>query len=202
MSLLLRIAACWIPVVLLAVAPLWVERPAASDRVLRTSLILPATPHAVWDLWTTEAGVKSFFARGARIEPRVDGAYEIFFNPDAAPGERGADGMRILVFEPPRRLAFTWNAPPSLPTMRVQRTVVYLDLESAGDGRTRLTFTHGGWGQGREWDAAFDYFDTAWNGFVLPMLQHRIAHGPVDWSNPPKVAPAVPSLKVTLAPVR
>lgn len=173
-----------------------------ADRVLRTTLELAAPVDQVWALWTTEAGVTSFFAPGARIEPRVEGAYEIYFNPAAPPGQRGADGMQILVFQPSRRLAFTWNAPATLPEMRGQRTVVYIDFEPAGEGRTRLTFTHAGWGEGADWDAAYDYFDKAWNGFVLPMLQYRVANGPVDWKNAPKVKPVVDSLKVTLAPAR
>ncbi len=175
---------------------------APADRVLRTTLELAAPVDQVWALWTTEAGVTSFFAPGARIEPRVEGAYEIYFNPAAPPGQRGADGMQILVFQPSRRLAFTWNAPPTLPEMRGQRTVVYIDLEPAGQGRTRMTFTHAGWGEGPDWDAAYEYFDKAWNGFVLPMLQHRVTHGPVDWKNAPKVKPVVESLKVKLVAVR
>ena len=193
-----QVTAASIAMILLAA----VTTAAPADRVLRTTIELAAPVNQVWALWTTEAGVTSFFAPGARIEPRVEGAYEIYFNPAAPPGQRGADGMQILVFQPSRRLAFTWNAPPSLPDMRGQRTIVYIDLEPAGEGRTRLTFTHTGWGQGADWDAAYDYFDKAWNGFVLPMLQHRVANGPVDWKNAPKVKPVTDTLKVTLAPAR
>ena len=44
------------------------------------------------------------------------------------------------------------------------------------------------------------YFDRACAGFVLPMLTHRIASGPVDWNNPPKLEPVARKLKVTLQP--
>jgi uncharacterized protein YndB with AHSA1/START domain len=172
----------------------------AGERVLRAELVLPAPVDQVWTLWTTRAGLTSFFAQGARIEPRVDGLFEILFMPSAPAGKRGAEGLRILAFEPPRRLSFTWNAPPDQPYARAQRTVVTIDLADDGNGRTRLTFTHAGWGSGPEWDKAYDYFDGAWGGFVLPMLKHRIENGPVDWSNMPKVAPVAPSLKLTLVP--
>ena len=43
-------------------------------------------------------------------------------------------------------------------------------------------------------------FDKGWAGFVLPMLTHRIASGPVDWNNPPKLEPVARTLKVTLQP--
>lgn len=172
----------------------------AEDRVLRTRLALEAPVEEVWKAWTTEEGVKSFFAPGCRIEPKVDGAYEIFFNPAGEPGQRGAEGMRILVFEPRRRLAFTWSAPPDQPYARAQRTVVTLDFEPQGESRTRLTFTHSGWGDGPEWDKAYAYFDQAWRGFVLPHLVHRLAKGPIDWKNPPQPAPVADSLRVSLVP--
>ena len=172
------------------------------ERVLRAELILPAPVEQIWTLWTTEAGLTSFFARGARIEPHVDGLFEILFDPSAPPGKRGAEGLRILAFEPPRRLSFTWNSPPDQPYTRAQRTVVTIDLADDGNGGTRLTFTHAGWGSGAEWDKAYDYFDSAWGGFVLPMLKHRVEKGPVDWTNMPKLAPVRPSLKLTLESAR
>src|SRR4029450_729411 len=82
----------------------------AGDRVLRAEMVIGAPVEDVWKAWASEEGVKTFFAPGAHIEPRVEGAYEIFFNPQGKPGQRGAEGMRVLAFEPPRRLAFTWNA--------------------------------------------------------------------------------------------
>lgn len=154
----------------------------ASDRILRAELEVAAPVADVWKAWTTEEGVKSFFAPGAHIEPKVDGAYEIFFNPAGEPGMRGADGMRILAFEPERRLAFTWNAPPSIPTIRGQRTMVVVELRPAGEKKTFVRFTHLGWGDGEDWDKAYAYFDTAWRTFVLPNLKARFETGPIDWN--------------------
>jgi uncharacterized protein YndB with AHSA1/START domain len=152
------------------------ERAIVDDRVLDASL------ERVWEAWTTEAGVKSFFAPGCHIELRVDGLYEIYFDPSKPAGERGADGMRILVLEPKRRLAFTWNAPPSLPAVRGQRTRVELRFETLDDGRTRLRFRHDDWGTGPEWDAAFAYFEKAWPEIVLPRLERALSGEAADWS--------------------
>ena len=167
----------------------------AGDRVLRAELDLPVLPAAAFEAWSTEAGVRSFFAPGANIEPRVDGAYEILFFPDAPAGQRGAEGQHVLAFEPPRRLAFTWNAPPSIPEVRGQHTVVVVEFEPLDAGRTRLRFSHGGWGEGPAWDKAYDYFDHAWSAVVLPRLVHRFAHGPLDWKNRLELAPVAATLK-------
>ncbi|MGD2144340.1 MAG: SRPBCC domain-containing protein [Anaerolineae bacterium] len=155
------------------------------ERAIRAEVIVDATVDEVWDAWTTEAGIRSFFAPACNVELRVGGPYEILFNPDAPPGERGAEGMRVLAFQPKKMLAFTWNAPPHLSEVRGQLTHVLIRLQQCEKGRTLVTLTHSGWGEGGQWDEAFEYFERAWGHIVLPRLRHRFAEGPVDWGNPP-----------------
>jgi uncharacterized protein YndB with AHSA1/START domain len=92
-----------------------------------------------------------------------------------------------MVVQPPRMLAFTWNAPPHLPSVRGQMTHVVIRLFERDADHTRVTVRHDGWGEGGEWDAAFDYFSHAWADVVLPRLKYRFEHGPINWSNPPRV---------------
>jgi hypothetical protein len=106
----------------------------------------------------------------------------------------------LLVLEPQRRFAFTWNAPLDQPEARKQRTVVTLDFAAAGGGRTQLRITDWGWGEGPEWDRAYEYFDRAWNHVVLPSLEHRFDEGPIDWSKRPELAPIARTLKLDLQP--
>ncbi len=143
--------------------------------------MVTATPEQVWDAWTTREGITSFFAPDARIDARVDGAFEIYINPLAEPGLKGADGMRFMALQPPRMLSFTWNAPPSLPEARQQRTFVVVRIEPIGEKETRVTLHHTGWGDGGEWDKAYGYFDRAW-GNVLGNLKKRFESGPIDWT--------------------
>jgi uncharacterized protein YndB with AHSA1/START domain len=171
----------------------------ASDHILRAEFVLDAPVAAVWAAWTTEAGITSFFAPGCHVESHVDGAYEIFFAPGAPAGQRGADGMRILGYEPQKRLSFTWNAPPRFASIRSQRTQVVVELEAVGTQQTRLRFTHQGWGDGPEWDPVYAYFDAAWGGRVLPFLKYRFAKGPIDWKAMPEVEP-LGSLRLDLVP--
>lgn len=153
----------------------------AAERAIEKEALVKASAESVWDAWTTQEGITSFFAPDARVEARPEGAFEIYMNPYAAPGMKGADGMRFLALQKPRMLSFTWNAPPSLPEARAQRTVVIVRLEEAPEGQTRVALTHLGWGTGGQWDEAFKYFDRAW-GNVLANLQQRFATGPMDWT--------------------
>jgi uncharacterized protein YndB with AHSA1/START domain len=156
------------------------------ERAIREAVVVDAPVEQVWEAWTTPEGVRSFFAPACNVELRVDGPYEILFDPDAPAGERGAEGMRVLSFQPKTMLAFTWNAPPHLTEVRGQLTHVLIRLRARDDGRTLVTLTHSGWGEGGQWDEAFAYFERAWGQIVLPRLQYRFSVGPVDWDDPPR----------------
>ena len=157
-----------------------VAEAAPAQRVLTTEVIVPAKVEDVWAAWTTPQGIATFFAPQGSVDLRVDGIYSIYFNPEGKPGERGAEGMRIVALEPMKHFAFTWSAPTSIPSVRAQRTIVALDFAPEGD-KTKLTFTQWGWGEGADWDKAYDYFDNAWGGIVLPRLVDRFTNGPIDW---------------------
>lgn len=146
-----------------------------------------APPAAVWQALATQQGVTSFFASEAMIDPRVGGAYELYFLRDNPKGLRGTEGVRILAMEAPSRLLIGWNAPPTFGPLRDQQTIVEFALEpTRGDG-TLLTLTHSGWGRGAAWRQVRNYFEKAWP-VVLGRLQYRFDQGPVDWNRAPNGA--------------
>ena len=155
----------------------------AAERAIDKEVIVPAPVQAVWQSWTTKAGIESFFAPEAEVDAKVGGAFHIHINPYAEPGLKGADDMRFMALQPPTMLSFDWNAPPSLPQARQQRTFVIVRLADVDNGKaTRVTLHHTGWGEGGEWDKAFAYFDRAW-GNVLANLKTRHETGqPNDWT--------------------
>lgn len=157
------------------------------ERAVRAEIVVPAPVEQVWEAWTTPEGARTFFAPDCNIELRVGGPYEIFFNPEAEEGKRGGDGMIVLAFQPQRMLSFTWNAPLSLPTVRGQMTHVSVHLCPTTQQETYVVLVHDGWGEGGEWDDAFNYFTEAWSKVVLPRLKYRFVHGPVDWAERPSL---------------
>ncbi len=154
---------------------------AADERMLSKHATVKAPLDAVWNAWTTTEGVKTFFAPDARVEARPGGPFEIYMNPYAESGMKGADDMRVLAVQDRRMISYTWNAPPSLPEARKQHTVMIVRFKPAGEGETEVTMTHVGWGDGGEWDKAYAYFDNAWDK-VLANLQKRFVSGPLDWT--------------------
>lgn len=154
----------------------------AAERAIDKQVLVAAPIEQVWQAWTTREGIVSFMAPGAEIDARPGGAFDIHFDPLAAPGLRGADGMQFMALQPPSLLSFTWNAPPHLPEARAQRTLVVVRLTPEGERSTRVSLHHVGWGDGGQWDAAYTYFDRAW-GNVLGNLRQRFETGPVDWTD-------------------
>jgi uncharacterized protein YndB with AHSA1/START domain len=149
-------------------------------RTLQKEVVVSAPVADVWKAWTTTEGLKTFFAPGAKVELVIGGPFEIYFNPAAPAGQRGADDCQVVAFEPMKRLAFTWNAPPQFPKVRKLHTRVVLEFEPLGERETRVKFMQDGWGWGEEWDGAYNYFGKAWD-YVLGNLKKRFAEGPIEW---------------------
>lgn len=153
----------------------------AAERAIDKEVVVKASLDQAWKAWTTREGITSFFAPDAVIEPRVGGAFHIHMDPGAPAGAKGADDMRFMALQPQKMLSFDWNAPPSLPEARAQRSFVVVRFFPLTEITTRVTLHHTGWGDGGEWDKAYAYFDKAWAG-VLGNLQKRFDTGPYDWS--------------------
>ena len=84
----------------------------------------------------------------------MGGAFQIYIDPDAQRGLKGADDMRFLALQPKKMISFDWNAPLSMPLAGAQRTFVVLRFMPVDGASTRATLHHTGWGEGGEWDPA------------------------------------------------
>jgi uncharacterized protein YndB with AHSA1/START domain len=156
-----------------------------NNRVVKGEVTVNASVDQVWRAWTTNEGAETFFAPRCAIDARPGGKYKILFDLDQPPGTQGTEGMTVMAVQPGKMLSFTWNNPPEFPGIRNQRTHVTVSLEAIGPAQTKVVLRHDGWGEGGEWDAAFEYFEAAWKRIVLPRLKYRFEHGPIDWNHPP-----------------
>lgn len=157
---------------------------AAGERALEKEVVINASLADVWQAWTTEKGAETFLGPKTNIDATVGGHYEVYFAPDQPYGFRGADDGQVQSIVPMKSLAFTWNAPANFGVLRSLHTVVVLRFEELGPKRTKIRFSHVGWGDGEMWDKLFAYFDVAWD-VILGRLQWWFVNGPVDWKNPP-----------------
>lgn len=158
------------------------------NRSIYLETLINTPIHEVWEAWTTKKGLESFLAPKCNVDLRVNGSMDIYFNPDAPEGQRGAENLPILAVENYRFLSLSWNNSSELPGIGNQQTHVMVKLFPAGKsgGKTRLVLVHDGWGDGELWDQAYQYYTKEWRNTVLFRLHYRFDKGPVNWSYPPK----------------
>ena len=148
-------------------------QPLAPD--ITVSKVIDAPVADVWKAWTTVEGIESFFApKAAKVVPEPGGAFELWFGVDYPEGTRGSEGCLFHSVTPMRQLVFEWNAPPTIPTIRKLRTLVYLDFAPTDGNRTMLTLRNFGYGDGEEWAQNKAYFQSAWPA-VMASLEKRFA---------------------------
>ena len=66
----------------------WTVGAQAAERAIEKEIVVAAPIESVWQTWTSKAGIESFFAPEAEIEPRVGGAFHVHMDPLAAPAQR------------------------------------------------------------------------------------------------------------------
>ena len=156
------------------------------EKTINFEFTINASPQELYNAWATTDGIKTFFAPDGKVELKMFGDYHIYFFPENEPGSRGAEDEIVLSYEPNKMISFTWGFPPSLAELRAnQKTIVNIRFAETDDGKTKVHFTHSGWGEGEDWQKGYDYFVSAWGNVVLARLQYRFDVGPVNWNKLP-----------------
>lgn len=133
-----------------------------TGKQIHAEVTVKASPQTVFELWTTNEGVKKFFGLDAEIENKSGGKYFVYF--DLEDPSLSSEGAKILRYEPPKFLSFEWHGKPEMVEMNVQPypTWVEVQFEGAGENSTHITLDHYGFGEGGTWDQAYEFFSAAW----------------------------------------
>jgi len=143
---------------------------AGEGRILRTEVLVSAPVSEVWKAFTTVDGATRWMVAFARIDFRLGGTYETSYSRDAKPGDPNNIRLHILGYEPERMLAFNFTAPPNVPRLKIaEKTWTVVRFEPVTSGKTRVTETMVGWGEGPEWDHAYQHFEKG-NAWTLEKL--------------------------------
>lgn len=124
-----------------------------TERNLRKSVVVDEILRDVRRFWTTSKGAETFFGPKARILFDIGGEYEILFDPDARPGSRGAQDLKILSYVQQEMLSFEWRAPPEFSESRKEKSRVVVQLDEIGRKKVRVTLSHLSWKEGGDWNA-------------------------------------------------
>lgn len=154
----------------------------SGERTLCHEIVVPAPIGDVWALWTTSAGLNSWVAPVAAIEPQPGGMFESSYDPGARIGDPGNIRNRVVAISPPRLLAIqVARAPPNFPhASEVRQLATLIELAPEGPHATRVRVSMLGYGSGEAFDALYGHFSRG-NAWTLNRLYERVTRGPVDW---------------------
>jgi uncharacterized protein YndB with AHSA1/START domain len=122
-------------------------------RTLEKELFIKASPQRVFQALTTKEDLERWFLVKAEIDVRPGGAIRFEWGP--AMVEVG----KILVYEPPHRLSYTWEA------MEPHPTTITFELTAQNDG-THLRLIHTGIGEGEDWDTYYNSVNGGWSAHL------------------------------------
>lgn len=163
-------------------APIALSQTPTAAKQLVIELEVPAPLPAVWEAFTTSAGLSTWLGPNAIVDLRPGGDWLVRF-PGGSTG-----GGTILSFEQQKEIVISALAPDRYPNVLATRTRAAFQFEARGD-YTVVRLVQTGWLQGPEWDHAYQYL-VAGNAQLLAMLHKRFLEGPIDWNAMFSEAPA------------
>lgn len=153
--------------------------PGRANESVVTEGVVGAPVVAVWNAWTTAAGLKSWLAPHADIDLRIDGLMRSNYDPKGSLADPGTIENRILAYEPERMLTIrVAKAPDKFPfrsKVGDMWTVVY--FQPLADGQTHLRIVGLGFGSDDESQRMKEFFNQG-NAYTLAQLQKRFQRAP------------------------
>jgi uncharacterized protein YndB with AHSA1/START domain len=131
-----------------------------------TIVDIKATPEEVFRALTDPEQIVKWFVPGARVDPRIGGAYVKIWGPGME------STATISAWEPgkhfgtstERSIAYAKDGPAD--TGVVQKICVDYYIESLGGGITRLRLVQSGFGPEAAWDDEFTETKTGWADYL------------------------------------
>lgn len=136
------------------------EKTQPGGRSIEKELFIKAPPERVFQALTKKEYLESWFLSKAEIDLRPGGTLKFEWGPTIS------NFGKVLVFDPPHRLSYTWESPQ----MEPGTTTLTFELTAENDG-TLLHFTHSGIGQGEDWDRYYNLRNNGWSTHLKNLAQ-------------------------------
>jgi uncharacterized protein YndB with AHSA1/START domain len=145
---------------------------ASGDRVLRHEVDVDAPASAVWQAFTTSAGLRGFAAPVAAIDLRLGGIWEASYDPKGHLGDAANIINEVISYVPERMLSIrVARTPPGFAHGDVAKAVwTVIEIADLGQNRSRVSTSMCGWRAGADWDAVYAFFEQG-NTIVAERLR-------------------------------
>jgi len=135
-------------------------------RDITFELELDVTIAQAWKCWTESKELEKWLTIMARVDPRLGGGYELFWDPTNH-NDNSTLGCKITSYVPNQVLSFEWRGPvPFATIMNVEPvpTWVVVSFEALSADKSLIHFRHSGWLESKVWQEARDWQSNAWMG--------------------------------------
>ena len=133
---------------------------------------IPLPTKMIYAAWTEAKQLEGWMCDAARVEPKVNGAYELTWS--------GVEGFTshgtIRSLTPEVDLEFGWTAPPAFAALMnppAPTTHVYVRLQESPEG-IDVTLEHVGWGSGGAWEEARSWHFHLWDSRLERLKSYLI----------------------------
>lgn len=166
--------------------PILFKSDQASDgsRTLVHETVVKASAAEAWTAIATADGWRGWAVPTAWMDGDM---LETSYDARASRGDDTTIQQQILLSVPERLIAFrTTKAPKGFPNFdSFRQTTHWIELESAGIGRTRVRLVSAGYADDEAGRQLASFF-TEGNRVSLQRLRQRFATGPIDWAKEQK----------------
>jgi|GEM_PF-3359201 len=101
-----------------------ITRTPIGETIIHLSFVTVASPEKLWKAITVPDELVKWVAPAVKVELKVGGIYEYYYNPKKMEGRRGMEGTRVISYIPGKMLSHSGTAPGSW---------VVWSIEPAGD---------------------------------------------------------------------
>ena len=132
------------------------------ERFLRFEIIVDNTIAETWKLIATEDGIKKWMAPVVFLDLKMGGILKTNYNETAKIDDKGTIMLGIINYIPSEMLTYkiTLNELFAEKCRKEDKNLQHIiQLKSLRENKTKIISTMVGWGQGKEWDEAYSFFE-------------------------------------------
>ncbi|MEO6611701.1 MAG: SRPBCC domain-containing protein [Chitinophagaceae bacterium] len=154
------------------------------EKFLRYEMVVDTPITEVWKAIATEEGIKTWMAPVAKLDLKTGGIVQTNYSTNAKIGDAGTISLGIINYIPEEMLIYQITLNDVFPEKcrnEDKNLQEIIQLKPLSKNKTKVTSTMVGWGQGKEWDETYTFFEKG-NKWSYQQLVTRFKNGPVKWN--------------------
>lgn len=145
----------------------------SGEKFLCLSIVVNKSLSEVWNTIATESGLKKWIAPVVSLDLKTGGAIKTNYNEKAKIGDDGTITLGIMSYLPNEMLILkvTLNDKFAEKCRQEDNNLQeIIQVKPLGENKTLITSTMAGWGQGKDWDETYYFFEKGNKWTFLELL--------------------------------